>query len=259
MLKSVSKYIITTLLLCSLFFTACSKLIVTDSCLWLYSTHAIMTLRNGGNLNLLGGCIPSESQADIFRQTLSTSWGIENKADGATMIEHLKAGLANRELLDHIAARGLDQLTEAEFQNVLDQFYEAYTEEQLADDNFRIALQELNISYEAYQRFGENAILAWDLSRATQLLSYFYVAGYYTYEEAMDEALVIGKMIQSSYDSWSDYWDSYLYGYLHWSGDLPEDPASEYSIRRQLVENQDYDPQKSNGGLAWELDLVKDW
>ena len=68
------------------------------------------------------------------------------------------------------------------------------------------------------------------LSRALMLLGQCYVGGYYTYEEAMDKSLELGKELQSMFTSWEDFMQSYMYGFVYWSKSDPTKPQSEFPV-----------------------------
>ena len=83
------------------------------------------------------------------------------------------------------------------------------------------------------------------------LLSSYYVAGYYSETEALDEALEASRMIQTKYDSWDTFTDSYMLGYEYWA-----EESSDY--RRMVYEMLAADPD-SPYSLPWNMKLVKDW
>ena len=65
------------------------------------------------------------------------------------------------------------------------------------------------------------------------LLGQCYVAGYYTYEEAMDKSLELGKKLQSMFASWEDFMQSYMYGFVYWSKSDPNETAVRVSVPRR--------------------------
>ena len=40
-----------------------------------------------------------------------------------------------------------------------------------------------------YEQYGPDAIAGWDYCRAMNLMSFYYLAGYYTEQEALDKSL----------------------------------------------------------------------
>lgn len=104
---------------------------------------------------------------------------------------------------------------------------------------------------EALLSSGENTGSAWDYSRAMSNLGFYYVAGYYTQEEALDKALETAKIIQTKFTSWDEFASSYLVGYEAWSGESQEE-------RRTIYENlkaSKFNPY----ALDWNLKLEKSW
>ena len=77
---------------------------------------------------------------------------------------------------------------------------------------------------------------------------------FYSYEEATNKALKIGEQIQGTFNSWDEFFDSYLHGYLYWSEDDINDPSSGYVKRVKILEDLKKDP-KSPLNLDWKLDL----
>ena len=72
-----------------------------------------------------------------------------------------------------------------------------------------------------------------------------------TQEEALDKALEIAKIIQTRFDSWDSYNQSYLAGYNAWRGDsgAPREPYLE-----ELKASQ-HNPF----AIDWNLELEKSW
>jgi hypothetical protein len=90
----------------------------------------------------------------------------------------------------------------------------------------------------------------------TQLCAYGNIAEFYSYDEAVDKALAVGRIIQSIFSSWDDFYASCFFGYAYWSEDDLEDAKSDYSKRVNLFNNLKKDP-KSPLNLNWHLDLSK--
>ena len=112
--------------------------------------------------------------------------------------------------------------------------------------------------YDSVAAYGENAILAWDLSRALQLVSWYYIAGFYTYEEAMDVSLEIATELQTAYTSWDDMITSYLYGFQYWNEDDMSDPTSE-SYNRANIYKKLKEQEEGPYTIDWNHPLTKEW
>ena len=204
---------------------------------WLNGTFAILTVANGGDLNTFGGFEPSARLEREWKSTLDAWWGIDNKGELLSVIDELTVGLHNPGFLEEAEYYEITSMTEEEFINELQ-----YIEDE-EDILYFLTL------FSAYYFYGEDAIMGWDLSRAVQLCAQGFLAGYLDFEEALEKAASIGKIIQRTFDSWEDFWDSYFYGYFYWSEDV-DGLEQRIEIHEELAE-------KANSplNLDWLLDL----
>lgn len=92
---------------------------------------------------------------------------------------------------------------------------------------------------------------AYDYSRAMSNLGFYYLADYYTEEEALDQALETAKKIQETFSSWDEFVEDYLEGYEERSGDTSGE-------RREIYENLK-DSQWNPYEIEWNLKLKKSW
>jgi hypothetical protein len=229
----------------SLFQTACSnKNDVPESILWINGTHAVLTKVNGYNVNRFGTVARSSSNRTMMRNTLVDSWEITTREDLDQMIDSLIEGRHNPMFLEEAEEYGITIMSRDEFESEL----------KGVDD--RETIMYFRNMFEAYQAFGEKAILGWDLSRATHLCAFGYIAEFYSYDEAVDKALAVARIIQKQFGSWEDFYTSYLFGYAYWSEDDLEDSRSGYSQRVKIVNDLKKD-KKSPLNLSWYLDLSK--
>ena len=79
--------------------------------------------------------------------------------------------------------------------------------------------------------------MGWDLSRAVSVLEMGYAAGFLTYDEAVSQATEVAKLAQTTFSSWEEFNQSYLYGYSYWSEEDLEDPSSSAAERAQMVKS----------------------
>lgn len=136
-------------------------------------------------------------------------------------------------------------------QNMLNEWWEV-TDHESADETMDWLLQEGHrVSYAEEMECSEDAIAGWDYCRAMSLLGYYYLAGYYTEEEALDQSLEVAKTIQNTFDSWDSLMDSYFEGYEYWS----EEDSSE---RREIYEGIKAESD-SPFNLNWGMTLEKSW
>ena len=227
----------------SFFNIACSKTEeIPEPLFWINGTHAVLTKVNGADINRFGTLPANSVNRTRVRNTLESFWDITSREDLDYMIDTLAVGRHNPMFLEEAEEYGITSMTREEF------------ESELANVNDREAIMYFRNMFEAYETFGEQAILGWDLSRATQLSAFGYVAGFYTYDEAIEKALAVGRIIQSHFNSWDEFYNSYFFGYAYWSEDDLDDSQSEY-IRRINIFNELKSDPNSPLALDWFLDL----
>lgn len=136
-------------------------------------------------------------------------------------------------------------------QNMLDEWWDV-TDRASADETMDWLLQEgQRTSFAEELECDEDDVAGWDYCRAMSLLGYYYLAGYYTEEEALDKSLEVAKIIQNTFDSWDSLMDSYFAGYEYWS----EDDSGE---RREIYEGIKTEAD-SPFSLDWGMTLEKSW
>lgn len=226
----------------TLSFTGCGIEAPKDNILWINGTYAVVTAVNGNDPTIFGGVEKNKQSTDESIAILESDWDITNKEELDETIEELKNGMHNVEFIEFIKSIEFDTMSKEELDLILEQ----------VDDPEMVACLEL--FYDIYAKFGENSILAWDQSRAVSLCSFGYLAGYYTYDEAVAEATNISKQIQTTFDSWDSFYQSYMCGYEYWSEEDVLDENSNYSKRSAIVEGFKNDPD-SFYHLDWNLDL----
>lgn len=228
--------------------TADNSISISDTLLWFNATYAVITSRNGGDVNLVGGYAANDSTTKMMQQGLESSWSVTDKATAEENLKWLtEENGHNAELLDVYKQNELSTFTR-------DELVAALTDESYTDEDRAYFLG----IFDAVEKYGDNAIKAWDLSRAMQLASWYYLAGYYTYEEAMDASLAIAQQLQTTYTSWEDMMESYLYGFQFWNEDDMSDETSESYARAQIYQEL----KAQNDGVYsvdWNLSLSKEW
>ena len=210
--------------------------------LWINGTYAVLTKINNQDVNIFGGVKPNIFNKQVALNLLKESWEVTTKDELDDQIYFLTKGEMNKSFLEEVDYYEISSYGESEFDEAI---------KEVQDSNDVSYFQNM---FDAYNKFGDKAILGWDLSRATQLCASGYIADFYTYEEATDKALVIGKQIQNTFNSWDDFFDSYLYGYVFWSEDDINDPNSKYAERVKILDELRKDPN-SPLKLDWNLDL----
>lgn len=216
----------------------------TDTILWMNGTHAVLTMLNGHDYTVFGGRSPDDESVGIEKEMLSRQWGVTDRESADESLDWLLSRGHRTPFAEEMESLTEEGLGDVSKEKRAGFFYENYemTEEEV---------QRYIRFYEAYEEKGEEAISAWDYSRMLMLLSGYYVAGYYSEMEALDKSLEIARMIQTKYDSWDTFTDSYMLGYEYWAEESSEFRRLVYEI---LLEEPD-----SPYRLPWNMKLVKDW
>ena len=76
------------------------------------------------------------------------------------------------------------------------------------------------------EKWEDKGILAWDLSRMSNLAQFGYIGGYLTYEEALAMVEPAAKRCREVFASWEEFYENYLDGYNWWARNdvLGQDP-----------------------------------
>lgn len=195
-----------------------------DMIQWFNNGYAILTASNSWDTSLFGGTWKSSYTRKMIADGLKSSWGVTDRASAdETMNWLLTTGHRTswKRSVAYLNPNGGDQFS-------LDMIA-------------------------AYERKGDDGISAWDYGRALQLAAWYYLADYYTYEEALDQSLEIAKQMQPRFSSWEDMAESYLRGYEYWKRS-----ADAYKQRKEI-----YDRLKNSADnpytVDWNLNLMKTW
>lgn len=215
---------------------------VTNTMLWINGTYAVDSKINNLPVYRFGWYNPNYFFRKKCKKILKESWGIKNENELYNTVLMLREGMYNNHALEIVISNGMDIISRKEF-----------NENMKKVDSKKTVMYYTNI-YNAYEKFGENAILGWDLSRAVSLCSLGYAGGLFSYEDGLERALEIGKQIQKNFHSWDSYYNSYVAGYAFWNKDDISSKYSPYKDRLKIV----YDFKKEPNSfyhVAWNLDL----
>lgn len=218
-----------------------------DTLRWFNGTYAVITTLNGGDLNLVAGYEPGEMIEELEKQLLDRDWGVTDRASLDETIDWLLTEGHNQEVLDTMAYIEADGKSREDIMALMDEYD--------FDDEERVMTL---AAYDAWTVFGDNAIAGWDLSRAMSLMGWGYLAGYYTYEEAMDKSLETAQLIQQTFGSWDEFMTSYMLGYSYWSEEDLDDPDSRAYERLGVYEELANDPA-GVFSVDWNTTLTKEW
>ena len=203
---------------------------VPDTIRWFNASNAILVELNGYDYRLYGGLYPNKFNQESIRDHLNESCGVTDKASADEELDWFlsegeRAGFV--ELMEYFSEAGLGETEKEERVSFL-------------LDNFEVSKEEAEIYtrwYNKYEEDDEDAVSAWDYSRALSRIANFYLAGYYTLEESLDASLDIAEGIQASFDSWDDYMESYFTGYEHWGNGNSEDRREIYHNLQRAEDN----------------------
>ena len=194
---------------------------LTDTVRWFNAAYAVLTEINGWDYNRFAGLAANEANAASVQQMLVSSWDVTDRASADETLDwilnegHRENFIDNGKYLADEVKLG-DVAEDQRLDYVLENFDVTEEEAQSYLDQFAV-----------YQEYGDTAITGWDYCRALNLMSFYYLAGYYTEEEALDKSLEIAQTLQPLFTSWDDLIASYMRGYEYW--------AEESSADRQAV------------------------
>ena len=139
---------------------------------------------------------------ESFRKNLSSAWGIGSREGLIELVERMTAHGHNDSFQE--AAAIVLELSEEDMGTLIaisgetDRYMWPYTK------------------YLA-EKWGDKGILAWDLSRMSNLAQWGYMAGYLTYEEALELARPAAELASATFSSWEEFYENYLEGYAWWA------------------------------------------
>lgn len=203
---------------------------VSDTLRWFNASNSMLIYVNGWDYQLYGGLEPNETSQEIAKQILDNSWEVTDKASADETLNWLLSEGHRTEFaeeMEFLIECGIDEV-------------EAQERASFLYDNFEVSEEEAQTFakwYNRYEESGEDAASGWDYNRALSQLANFYLAGYYTLEEALDASLDVAEMIQTSFDSWDEYMESYFTGYEYWSEEGSEERREIYEELQNAEDN----------------------
>lgn len=207
---------------------------ITDTVRWFNASYAVLTEMNGWDYNRFAGLAANEETKELEQQSLSEWWGVTDRASADETLDWaLNEG--------HRAsfAEEMEYLEQGGFFELDDAGKTAFLEENFTYDSDEVAFYAsfYPSAYEAYKQNGAKAIAGWDYCRAMNLLSFYYLAGYYTETEALDKSLEIAQQIQPEFTSWDEMVESYLLGYEYWGQESSDERRAVYEDLKGRADN----------------------
>lgn len=201
----------------------------TDTIRWFNASYAILTELNGLDYNIFAGTPVTDQMQAMQIRSLEEWWGVTDRESADdTLFWALNEGHRAdfKEFMESLQNTGMGDMEATERMDFLKTNYELSEEE---------AQQSVKY-YEMYEQYGETAIDGWDYCRALNLVSFYYLAGYYTEQEALDKSLEIAQIVQPLFHSWDELVGSYLRGYEYWA---EESSAERQGIYEDLLTRPD--------------------
>lgn len=245
--RKITRVIIAAILLSSIIFSGCGskKQPPSDTLRWINAAYAILTELNHNDYTKFGGMSINELNQERQKMSLEQQWSVSDRESADSTLEWVLEEGHRTEFAELGKALAEDlQMDELEEEDYL--AYILYISDLTEEE-----AQEMVDAYVIYRDYGEHAIDAWDYCRALNLLSFYYVAGYYTEEEALDRSLEIAKEFQAMYSSWDELVDSYLRGYEYW--------AQESSDERRAVYEELQTREDNPYAVDYNVVLEKSW
>lgn len=217
---------------------------LTDTVRWFNASYAVLTELNGWNYSMFGGLPANDNTKALEQTSLSEWWGVTDRASADETLDWIlsEGHRADfKETMELLTELGFNELSEATRPAYLVTNYEFDTTgAQIYSDLYAMYLSE-----------GASIIDGWDYCRALNLLSYYYIAGYYTEEEALNKSLEIAQTAQSLFDSWDDMIGSYMLGYEYW--------AEESSAERRAIYEELKTRSDNPFAVDFKITLKKTW
>lgn len=215
---------------------------MTDTVRWFNAAYAVLTEINNWDYSVFGGMPVNSTSQQVVASLLEEWWDVTDRETADETLDWIlseghRTGFAEDAV--YLDGLGMGEATDRK------EFMLTYfdVDEDEAERNV--------LYYEFYEQYGTGAIDGWDYARALNLLSYYYVAGYYTQTEALDASLAIAETVQAEFESWDEFMASYMRGYEYW--------AEESSEERQGI----YEELKGRGDNPYAVDfkteLTKTW
>lgn len=233
--KSVVLLLI-AVMLCSAFLGGCGaskKEEVSDTVKWFNASYAILTELNDWDYNKFGGMKANEINKQLVIALLEEWWDVTDRASADETVDWILTEGHRADYAEFVLY--LDEVESEVEEEILDEervyFYEYLFEVEEDEAQYMADV------YNMYKEYGEGAIDGWDYCRALNLMGYYYIAGYYTEEEALDKSLEIAKQVQPKFNSWDELVDSYLRGYEYWAEESSDERRAVYEDLKTREDN----------------------
>lgn len=217
---------------------------MTDTIRWFNAAYAVLTDLNGWDYNLFGGLPANEESAGVEQQLLKEWWDVTDKASADSTLDWILTEGHRSDFKANMETLASDGFADVPAEDRVSVLVDTYGQEEEDAQIFANA-------FDIYTNYGETAIDGWDYCRALSLMGYYYLAGYYTEQEALDKSLEIAQTMQPLFGSWDELMDSYLRGYEYWNGESSDERRSVY----EDIKTRDDSPY----AVDYNTSLTKTW
>jgi hypothetical protein len=218
---------------------------MTDTIRWFNASYAILTDLNNWDYNLFGGLPANDESAATEQELLSEWWDVTDRASADETLDWILNEGHRADFVENMQTlEGAGITADTPQEELISMLTSDYG---LDNDE----AQSYADSYAIYTEYGPDAISGWDYCRAMNLMGYYYIAGYYSEQEALDKSLEIAQTMQPLFESWDDLIDSYLRGYEYWADGDSEERRAIY----EEIKTREDNPYQ----IDFKMTLEKTW
>lgn len=199
---------------------------------WMNTAGSILLASNKDDFRYMGGVFaPGDEQDEKWiskiKKILWDYWQIQGQR---TALEEMS----------HLVHTGMRRYYGEEMRH-LERLYGGYSEEQLIET----AKQENPKANEdsflpkmvmAYRRYGEDALLGWDVGRCALISQWCYYVGYLDMQTMLNITVEAGEKAQAVFQNWEEMMESYLLGGQYWLREDANNPESKTAKRWKIYE-----------------------
>ncbi len=203
---------------------------LSDTIRWFNASNSVLIDANGWDYQIFGGLEPGDAAQITIRHLLDNSWGVTDTDSANETLDWLLLNGHRADFeadMEYLKETGIDEISEEERTAFLLANFEMTEETALYYTKW----------YGRYEKYGESAASGWDYNRALSQIANFYLAGYYSLEEALDASLSVAETIQADFDSWDDYMESYFTGYEYWAEESSDGRREIYESLQNAPDN----------------------
>jgi hypothetical protein len=211
---------------------------------WIQATCAILTELNLRRHDLLGGRLKTHvNDVANAKGILNNAWKIHDREGLLITLNWIDSG-GNRIEFNMLR----DYLSELSADDI-----ESLKKKYLNNDKI---INKIEIVMKYHKQLGSKSLLGWDYARYVSLVGWGYVVGFLTYDEAWNQLMPVGRLLQQTFDSWEDLGNNYIIGRKYWSKSRTEEQGKQIDkiVQRLLTE-----PNSPWKRINWELDLATGW